>query len=188
MNKTALVFTLAFLAATCRAESADAAGETPLVRGPVLLLAGEGAPSGLTGRLKLSAYQTAGAYGVIERLNAKIEGPNPHTHSHLEEAWYVIDGEPLFQSKDRQFWQGLARSCSCRVALTTVSGRTPGISVLEQLRSDAALSLDHSARLALNRSPTAYLPLHQRKAQRVCWVRPGSLHHRAHEADDQVTA
>src|SRR3954468_15556552 len=102
MKNTTLAFMLALLVATSRALSADAAGETPLVRGPILLLAGEGAPSGLTGRLKLSADQTAGAYGLIERINAKVEGPNPHTHSHLEEAWYVIDGELLFQSKETQ--------------------------------------------------------------------------------------
>jgi quercetin dioxygenase-like cupin family protein len=102
MKITTLAFMLALLVATSRALSADAAGETPLVRGPILLLAGEGAPSGLTGRLKLSADQTAGAYGLIERINAKVEGPNPHTHSHLEEAWYVIDGELLFQSKETQ--------------------------------------------------------------------------------------
>ena len=106
MKNTTLAFMLALLVAISRAESAAAAGETPLARGPMLLLAGEGAPSGLAGRLKLSADQTAGAYGLIERLNAKVEGPNPHNHSHLEEAWYVIDGELLFQSKARQFRAG----------------------------------------------------------------------------------
>ena len=102
MKTATLVLILALLVGTSLAEGAVAAGETPLAREPILLLAGEGAPSGLTGRLKLSANQTAGAYGLIERLNAKIEGPNPHNHSHLEEAWYVIAGELLFQSKDSQ--------------------------------------------------------------------------------------
>jgi len=106
MKNTTLAFMLALLVATSRAQSADAAGETPLPRGPILLLAGEGAPSGLTGRLKLNADQTAGAYGLIERLNAKVEGPNPHNHSHLEEAWYVIDGELEFQSKATQYRAG----------------------------------------------------------------------------------
>jgi mannose-6-phosphate isomerase-like protein (cupin superfamily) len=106
MKNTALAFAMALLVATSRAHSAGAAAETPPARVPILLLAGEGAPSGLTGRLKLSADKTAGAYGLIERINAKVEGPNPHTHSHLEEAWYVIEGELLFQSKDTQFRAG----------------------------------------------------------------------------------
>jgi quercetin dioxygenase-like cupin family protein len=50
-------------------------------------------------RIIISGKQTQGAYAVIDMLVAPGGGPGPHSHSEIQEMFYVVDGEVDFKTE-----------------------------------------------------------------------------------------
>ncbi len=48
---------------------------------------------GDTYRVVITGEQTGGAYAVIDMLIPKNGGPGPHSHTEIEESFYIMDGE-----------------------------------------------------------------------------------------------
>ena len=63
---------------------------------PYVLTVSEGLPNGLTGRLKANGRSTRGNYSVVVRESQTSQAADAHTHSHLVEAWYVVEGTMTF--------------------------------------------------------------------------------------------
>lgn len=50
-------------------------------------------------RVIISGAQTQGAYAVIDMLVPPGEGPNPHSHTDINETFYVVEGEVEFKTE-----------------------------------------------------------------------------------------
>lgn len=50
-------------------------------------------------RIVISGKQTDGKFAVIEMSIPPGAGPNPHSHTDIEESFYVLEGEINFQSQ-----------------------------------------------------------------------------------------
>ncbi len=58
---------------------------------------------GDTYRVILSGKQTAGAYAVIDMLVPPGGGPGPHSHTDIQESFYVVDGEIEFKTETGKY-------------------------------------------------------------------------------------
>lgn len=65
--------------------------------GPDLSVVGD------TYRIVASSEQTEGAYAVIDMLVPPGGGPGPHAHAHIQEAFYVMDGEVVVRSETQTY-------------------------------------------------------------------------------------
>jgi mannose-6-phosphate isomerase-like protein (cupin superfamily) len=95
-----LLICVALLAATSTDEAAEHA---TLSYEPYVIADGEGISNGRVGNVKAIGPSTQGNYSVVVRGPYTTQGPEAHTHSHLYEAWYILDGALKFQSRDRVF-------------------------------------------------------------------------------------
>lgn len=48
---------------------------------------------GDTYRIVISGRETDGEYAVIDMLIPSLSGPGPHAHPHIQEAFYILEGE-----------------------------------------------------------------------------------------------
>jgi len=58
---------------------------------------------GDTYRILISGEQTGGNYAVIDMLVPPGGGPGPHAHKHMQEFFYVVDGEIDFKKEDGNY-------------------------------------------------------------------------------------
>lgn len=58
---------------------------------------------GDTYRIVVSGEQTEGAYAIIDMLVPPGGGPGPHAHAHIQEAFYVIEGEVVVRSETQTY-------------------------------------------------------------------------------------
>lgn len=86
------------------AASAAAAEPSPFALPPAgvpyTLSDAQGPPNGGNGRLKVDGQSTANQYSLVVRGPYTTAGPEAHTHSHMIEAWYVLEGTVNFQSRN----------------------------------------------------------------------------------------
>lgn len=90
-------------AANAQTKASDAVVAPPAKknRAPILLLPGEGQPDGEQNRWKVTAAETLGAYSLRFSVHGiPGGGPEFHTHTNEDEAWYVLEGELSFQMGD----------------------------------------------------------------------------------------
>jgi quercetin dioxygenase-like cupin family protein len=55
--------------------------------------------AGGTYRILISGKQTGGSFAVIDMLIPPGGGPNPHAHAHMQESYYVLEGEVVFKTE-----------------------------------------------------------------------------------------
>lgn len=78
----------------------DLSSALPPAGVPYWLSDDQGPPNGNSGRLKVDGQSTANQYSLVIRGPYTTAGPEAHTHSHLIEAWYVLEGTVNFQSRN----------------------------------------------------------------------------------------
>lgn len=54
-------------------------------------------------RIVISGEQTNGEFAVIEMTVPAGAGPPPHSHEHINESFYVLEGEVTFRSEDGSY-------------------------------------------------------------------------------------
>jgi len=92
---------LLWAASTAAAEPPlDLSSALPPAGVPYWLSDAQGPPNGNSGRLKVNGQSTANQYSLVVRGPYTTAGPEAHTHSHLIEAWYVLEGTVNFQSRN----------------------------------------------------------------------------------------
>jgi mannose-6-phosphate isomerase-like protein (cupin superfamily) len=70
---------------------------------PYVVWNDRGIPNGRLGFLKANGTSTRGNYAVVVRGPYEAPGPEAHTHSHVFEGWYILQGSLKFQSRERIF-------------------------------------------------------------------------------------
>lgn len=96
-GRKAWIPALLFAASMGWEAGAEDAASSPGYESYVLAPA-EGLPNGRNGRLKANGRSTRGNYSVVVRESQTSQSADPHNHSHLVEAWYVVEGQMTFQS------------------------------------------------------------------------------------------
>ena len=61
---------------------------------------------GDTYRIVISGEQTGGAYAAIDMLIPPGGGPGPHSHTAIQESFYVVDGEIVFKTEAETYTAG----------------------------------------------------------------------------------
>lgn len=65
--------------------------------GPTISVVGD------TYRIVVAGEQTNGAYAIIDMLVPPGGGPGPHAHSHIQESFYVVEGEVVVRSETQTY-------------------------------------------------------------------------------------
>ena len=74
---------------------------------PLTVVSAQGGHSvsvlGSTYRIIIGDEQTNGAYALIDMLIPPKGGPGPHSHPTFQEAYYMLDGEIRFTTKEKTY-------------------------------------------------------------------------------------